>query len=123
MIRVLIVDDHLMFRQSLRTIIDSQHDMQVIGEAVNGLEALRQAQVLQPDIILMDINMPELDGIDATRRITSLGNGIKIIGLSTHTEIAYQEKMMAAGASDYISKVCDREDLLDCIRAVYEKRT
>ncbi len=117
MIRILIVDDHRMFRQSLRIVIDSQQDMQIVGEASSGLEALKLAQTLEPDIILMDFNMPGMNGVDATRRISSMESDIKIIGLSSHSEEIYVEKMLAAGAHDYISKVCKREALLDCIRS------
>jgi len=123
MIRILIVDDHHLFRQSLRTIIGRQQDMTVVGEAANGFEALKQAKCHQPDIILMDVGMPGMDGIDATRRIRELPDDVKIIGLSSHSGDIYKETMIAAGADDYLPKICDLAKLLDCIRAVWANRS
>lgn len=118
MIKIIIVDDHSLFRKSLRGIIESQNDMSVIAEAENGRVAVKQAKRYRPDIILMDVSMPEMDGINATRRINSTFSNIKIIGLSSYSEEAYHDKMMQAGASGYLPKVCSREDLIDCIRSV-----
>jgi len=118
MIKILIADDHSLFRESLRGIIESQEDMAVIAEAENGIAAMKQAKRYQPDIILMDVSMPGMDGINATRQISSKFSGIKIIGLSSYSDEVYQYKMMAAGASSYIQKVCSREDLIECIRSV-----
>lgn len=118
MIHVLIADDHSLFRESLRGIIESQKDMKVIAEAENGLIAVKQAKRYRPDVILMDVSMPEMDGINATRQINSKFSGIKIIALSSYSEEAYYYKMMEAGASDYLPKVCSRADLIGCIRSV-----
>jgi DNA-binding NarL/FixJ family response regulator len=120
MIKIIIADDHALFRESLRRIIESQKDMAVIAEAENGRVAVKQAKRCQPDIILMDISMPEMDGINATRQINSRFSNIKIIGLSSYSEEAYHKKMMEAGASGYLPKVCSREDLIDCIRSVLQ---
>ncbi len=117
MIHILISDDHSLFRKSLRNIIESQHDMTVVGEAENGLVAVKQAKRHRPDIILMDVNMPEMDGIDATRMINSRFSDIKVIALSSYSDEVYLDKMMAAGAVDYISKLCSRKDLLGAIRS------
>jgi len=120
MIKILIADDHSLFRESLRGIIESQEDMAVIAEAENGIVAMKQAKRYRPDIILMDISMPEMDGINATRQINSTFSNIKIIGLSTHSEEVYQVKMMDAGASGYLSKICSGRDLIECIRSVLD---
>ena len=118
MIKVIIADDHSLFRESLRGIIESQKDMTVIAEAESGKVAVKQAKRYRPDVILMDVSMPEMDGIDATRQINSKFPGIKIIGLSSYSEEVYYVKMLEAGASGYLPKVCSREDLIDCIRSV-----
>lgn len=123
MIHVLIVDDHSLFRESLRGIIESQEDMTVIAEAENGLIAVKQARRYRPDVILMDVSMPGMDGINATRQINSKFSDIKIIALSSYSEEAYHEKMMEAGASDYLPKVCSRADLIGCIRSVFKPAT
>ena len=120
MIRILIADDHSLFRKSLRGIIESQKDMSVVAEAENGIIAIRQAKQFQPDIILMDVSMPEMDGINATKQISSKFSKIKIIALSSYAEEIYHAKMIEAGARDYLSKVCGREDLIKCIRSVFE---
>jgi len=120
MIRILIADDHLLFRQSLRAVVEKQADMVVVAEAGNGIEAIKQAKSHQPDIILMDVEMPEMDGIDATLQIHAAFDRIKIIALSTHAEQFYVDKMMQAGASDYLSKVCSQEDLINRIHLAWK---
>ena len=120
MIKVLIADDHMLFRESLRCIIEGQEDMAVIAEAENGIYAVKQANRYRPDIILMDVSMPEMDGINATLQINSKFPEIKIIGLSSYSEEVYHEKMIEAGASGYLPKICGRKDLIDCIRSVLE---
>jgi len=118
-IRILVVDDHQMFRESLRQIIESRNDMQVVAEADNGSSAIKQAEKFKPDIVIMDIRMPVVDGIDATRQIKSKYPEIKIIALSSHSDRSYVEKMLQAGASDYLSKICSRSDLIKCIHNVW----
>ena len=120
-IRILVVDDHQMFRESLRQIIESHNDMEVVGEADNGLSAFKQVQKFKPDIVIMDIRMPVVDGIDATRQIKFKYPGIKIIALSSHSDRSYVEKMLQAGASDYLSKICSRSDLIACIHNVWSQ--
>ncbi len=121
MIRILVADDHSMFRKSLRAIIEGQHDMDVVAEADNGLSAIKLVQRHKPDVILMDVRMPVINGIDATAQITSKFHGIKIIALSSHSERVFVEKMLEAGASDYMSKYCNRQDLINCIYDVFGK--
>jgi DNA-binding NarL/FixJ family response regulator len=120
MIQVLIADDHSLFRKSLRGIIERQGDMRVIAEAEDGIVAIKQAKQFQPDVILMDVSMPKMDGINAARQISANFSNIKIIALSSYSEELYHEKMIEAGARDYLSKVCSREDLLECIRSVFK---
>lgn len=122
-ISILITDDHAVFRRSLRTIIDGQADMVVVAEAENGVEALKQVNRHHPDIVLMDIHMPEMDGIDTTRSIKAVFGDTKIIALSSYTEDFYVQKMINAGAAGYLSKGCSREDLLDYIRSVWQTTT
>lgn len=121
MIRVLIVDDHLFLRQSLRDIIDSQEDMEVTGEAENGEAAITETARCHPDVVLMDVMMPVLDGIRATRRIHKEFSDVKIIALSNHTDESYIRKMKAAGASAYLQKDCNRNELIDNVRHVLER--
>ena len=118
-IRILIVDDHQMFRESLRQIIEAKHDLDVVAEADNGLSAIEKAEKFRPDIIVMDIRMPVVDGIDATRQIKAKFPRIKVIALSSHSDWAYVEKMIQAGASDYLSKICSRNDVINCIYTVW----
>lgn len=119
MIRILIADDHRIFRQSLRAIIDCEEDMAVVAEAENGKAALKQTKRCRPDVVLMDVNMPIMNGIEATRWISVAFEGIKVIALTINSEDAYMNKMMEAGASSYISKVCKREEIIQGIRAVW----
>lgn len=102
--RILLVDDHLLVRQGLRAILEGYADMAVIGEAGNGVEAVKMAAELLPDVVLMDINMPELDGIQATQQIKAVQPAIVVIGLSVNQSTQTIQAMMEAGASDFLSK-------------------
>lgn len=103
-LRVLLVDDHAMVRQGLRSVLDSYEDLDVIGEAGDGEAAIRLATTLQPDVVVMDINMPRVDGIEATRRILSAHSDIVIIGLSVQNERHIEEAMLNAGAAVFVTK-------------------
>jgi len=113
---VLVVDDHSMVRQGLKSLLHLKSDIAVVGEASNGEEAVQLALQLQPDVILMDINMPKIDGIEATQLIHSKLPGTRIIGLSMVDAEDQAEAMLKAGAAAYLSKNCDSKTLLAAIR-------
>ena len=118
-IRVLLTDDHAIVRKGVRALLATERDMQVVGEACNGAEALAQAEALHPDVILMDLVMPELEGIEATRRITAKLPGTRILVL---TSFAADEKVfpaIKAGALGYLLKDSGPEELVGAIRKVY----
>ena len=118
-IKVLIVDDHRVVRQGLRTFLELQDDIAVVGEAGDGMQAVELAQRLVPDIVLMDLVMPHLDGIAATSRIKALGLGTKVIALTSFTEDDKVFPAIQAGASSYLLKDISPESLVDAIRAAY----
>lgn len=110
-IKVMLVDDHQMMRDYIRRMLDEHDDIVISGEAGDGEEAIKLAQVTRPDIILMDVNMPVMDGIEATRKITNELSQICIIGLSMNEGSVIMENMKSAGASAYLQK-SDAFDLL-----------
>jgi NarL family two-component system response regulator LiaR len=118
-IKVLIVDDHQVVRQGLKTFLDLQDDIAVIGEAADGLTAVDLVAQLRPDVVLMDIVMPKLDGIEATRRIKELGTGAGVIVLTSFAGDEQVVPALEAGASSYLLKDVTPEDLVDAVRAVY----
>jgi len=118
-IRVLIVDDHEVVRDGLSTMLERQSDLAVVGEAKNGLEAVEKASELKPDIILMDLRMPELDGVEAMRRIRAENAEVKFIVLTTYDSDEYIFDAIEAGAKGYLLKDASREDLFQAVRAVH----
>lgn len=120
-VHVLVVDDHRLLRQELRNMLGFSREFTVVGEAVDGTQACELAQQLQPDVILMDIHMPKMNGIDATRWIKTRLPHIMIIGLSVNTSGAAAHDMKAAGASAYLSKEIAPEDLCQAIYSVMTK--
>ena len=114
--RVLIVDDHRVFRDGLKLVINHQADMEVVGEAENGERAVVLTRELLPDVILMDVKMPIMDGAEATSRILAEMPGMKILALSIYADEGFMASMMRAGALGYILKGCDSEELSDAIR-------
>jgi DNA-binding NarL/FixJ family response regulator len=118
-IRVLIADDHTLFRDGLVALLNSVDDIKLIGSAQDGLEVVNMAAAQQPDVILMDILMPELDGIEATRRIIQASPHVGIIMLTMFEDDESVFSAMRAGARGYILKGADQDDVLRAIRAVY----
>jgi two-component system response regulator NreC len=117
-IRLLIVDDHLVVRVGLRTLLESEPDIAVVGEAGNGAEAVARAQQLLPDVVVMDISMPEMDGLEATRRIRALCPNTHILILTVHAQERYLFPVLKAGASGYVLKSTVDTELVDAIRTV-----
>ena len=120
--RVLIADDHKILREGLRHIIQNDLHCEVAGLATNGRNAIALASELQPDLILMDISMPDLNGVEATQQILSISPRIKIIALSMHTNKEFVSKMLKAGASGYLLKDCAVDELGDAIRCVLSNK-
>lgn len=122
-IRIMIADDHQIVRNGLRSLIEKELDMEVIAEADNGRNAVRLALELAPDVVIMDIAMPELNGIEATRQIIAARPRIKVIALSMHADKRYVMEMLKAGASGYILKDNAYEELARAIRTVLKNHT
>jgi DNA-binding NarL/FixJ family response regulator len=118
MIRVLVADDQNVVRSGLRMILAAQEDIEVIGEASNGQEAVQQALALEPDVILMDIRMPDLDGIEATKRITRRPDHPKVVVLTTYGLDENVYAALKAGASGFLVKTDSPEELIRAVRAV-----
>jgi two-component system, NarL family, response regulator NreC len=116
--RVLIVDDHLIFREGLRSMIEKKPDIEVIGEAENGRKAIELTETLLPDVLIMDIVMPDINGVEATRQISGRHKNIKIIGLSMHEDGRFAAEMLKAGASGFLLKDSAFEELVDAINTV-----
>lgn len=116
--RVLLVDDHMVVRIGLKALIDAEPDLTVVGEAGNGVEALAQARALTPDVIVMDISMPELDGLEATRRIRAELPQCCVLILTVHAQERYLFPVLKAGAAGYVLKSTVDTELLDAIRTV-----
>jgi two-component system response regulator NreC len=115
---VLLADDHKMVRNGLRMVINAEADMAVVGEADNGRVAVSLAQQLQPDVVVMDVSMPELNGLEATEQLKELCPRMKILTLTRHTEDGYLQQLLAAGASGYVLKQSASDELVRAIRAV-----
>jgi two-component system, NarL family, response regulator NreC len=116
--RILLADDHRIIREGLRSLLQKQSDMDVVGEAQDGIAAVRLTEKLHPDIVIMDIGMPDLNGIDAARRIITRVKGVKVIALSMHSDKRFVLEMLKAGASGYLLKDCAFEELSNAIRTV-----
>ncbi len=118
-IKVLIVDDHAIVREGLRNLLQAQEDIEVIGEAVDGSEAISKTESLKPDVVLMDITMPGIGGLEATRQIKELHPEVKILVLTMHESDEYFFKMLSAGASGYFVKGGSSAELVSALRAVW----
>lgn len=120
-IRVLVVDDHAILRDGICSLLARRDDLQVIGEAANGLEALKQVETLRPDVVLLDISMPVMDGLEATRRIKQAFPEVKILVLTQHDNNEYVFPVLEAGAAGYVLKKSGGAELVAAIRAVYQE--
>ncbi len=117
-IRILLADDHKIVRDGLRALIEKQPDMEVVGEAADGRTAVRLVKELTPDIVIMDISMPDLNGIEAARQILTDAPRIKIITLSMHSDSRFVKEVFKVGASGYLLKECAFEELANAIHTV-----
>jgi two-component system, NarL family, response regulator NreC len=117
-IKVLLVDDHQIIREGLRVMLEKEHDINIVGEAEDGRMAERLAQELVPDVIIMDVGMPNLNGIEATRQISAKMRGVKIIALSMHNDRRFVLNMVKAGAAGYILKDDAFQSITKAIRMV-----
>lgn len=118
-IRVLLVDDHQVVRRGLRTFLEVQDDIEVVGEAADGAEGVDRAEELRPDVILMDIRMPGMDGVDALRRLRELGNPARTLIVTSFTEQRTVVPALRAGAAGYVYKDVDPDALAGAIRSVH----
>lgn len=119
-IRVLVVDDHAILRDGIRSLLERQEDIRVVGEATNGREAIERVQELAPDLVLMDVAMPEMDGLEATRQIKMLYPQVRVLILTQHDDREYVEPMLRAGASGYVLKRSGGREVVSAIHQVFE---
>ncbi|WP_050785621.1 response regulator [Pedosphaera parvula] len=119
-IRVLLADDHTVVRQGLRALLSGEKDIQIVGEAGTGREAVQMAQKLTPDVILMDIAMPLMNGLEATRKIAEVAPSAKVLVLSSYGEDDYVQKLTEAGASGYLIKHAAANDLVAAVRETHK---
>ena len=119
MIRLVLVDDHDIVRTGIAHIIEKERDIEIVGEAGDGEDGLRLIRQCKPDVVLMDVNMPRLGGLEATRRMHKSMPEVRVIILTVHSEAPFPSHLLDAGASGYLTKGCAAEDLLAAIRAVH----
>lgn len=122
-IRILLADDHTIMQEGLRALLEKEPDMEVVAEAKNGREAVSLAFKFRPDVVIVDISMPGLNGMDATSRIMTEAPETRIIGLSMHSDEQFVSGMFRAGAVGYLLKDCAAEELCYAIRSVYKDGT
>ncbi|MES9870996.1 MAG: UvrY/SirA/GacA family response regulator transcription factor [Sedimenticola sp.] len=118
MIKVLLVDDHELVRTGFRSILGGDSNISVVGEAISGEEAVEKARELQPNLVLMDINMPGIGGIEATRKIRRILPETQVIALTVHIDAPFPEQLHEAGALGYLTKGCPADELFEAIRTV-----
>src|SRR5258708_23448494 len=123
MIKLIIVDDHFHVREAWSWVLNQVRGINVIAQCANGQEAIEAAQRLQPDVILMDIHMQPVNGIEATRTIRSFAPGIKIIGVSVQAERSYVNEMLRSGANDYVSKNSSTTEMFATLLPVLSRHT
>lgn len=122
MIKVVLADDHMIVRDGLRSLLERQPDMEVVAEADNGRTALKHVKELSPDVVIMDIGMRELNGIDATRQIVKMSPGVKVLALSMYSDKRFIKGMLKAGASGYMLKDSAFKELIVAIRVIVEDK-
>ena len=123
MIRIILADDHAVMRRGLRLVLEEQKDFQVIGEASDGREAVTLAETLKPNVVVLDITMPNLNGIEAARQISAKQLGVSIVVLSMHSDEGYVLRALKAGARGYLLKESPDTDLIRAIRSVHEGKS
>ncbi|HEV7373467.1 MAG TPA: response regulator transcription factor [Pyrinomonadaceae bacterium] len=122
-LRILLAEDHETIRDGLKLLVNSQPDMEIVGEAENGRVALQLAQELLPDVVVMDVSMPELNGLQATKKLKQKCPQVKVLTLTRHTDDGYLQQLLQAGASGYVLKQSKSAELLRAIRAVVNGQT
>jgi DNA-binding NarL/FixJ family response regulator len=122
-IRILLADDHQMLRDTLRSMLESEDHLEVVGEASDGRTAIAMARTLAPDIVVMDITMPDLNGVEATHQIKAENAAVKVIALSRHSDSRYVLRMLEAGASGYVIKAAAYDELRSAIRVVSQGKS
>jgi two-component system response regulator NreC len=122
-IKIILADDHTMLRHGLSRSLEQEQDIEIVGQATNGHSTIELVKELLPDVVIMDIGMPDLNGIEATRRITNDYPNVKIVGLSMYSSDKYVREMFRAGASGYLLKNCTFEELTEAIRTVVNGKT
>ena len=120
---LLLVDDHEVVRSGLRMLLENQADLKIVGEASNGGQALELVETLRPDVVIMDITLPDISGIDATRQIKKLYPKVAVVALTIHEDQQYFFEMLQAGASGYVPKRAAPDDLITAIRAAHHGET
>jgi two-component system response regulator NreC len=118
LIKILLADDHALVRQGFRMILEAQADMEIVGQAGNGNEAVDLAEKLKPDVVIMDVAMPELNGIEATRRLAASLPRTRVLALSMHKDSVYVREILRAGARGYLLKDSGDADLVAAVRAI-----
>ncbi|MEO0330990.1 MAG: response regulator transcription factor, partial [Bacteroidota bacterium] len=122
-IRILLVDDHQMFIDGLAAIFSDVAEIQVVGKCLSGAEALEQCQQIAPDVVLLDINLPDMDGVEVCKKITAAHPNINVIALTTHSEGSFISSMLNNGAKGYVLKNSDKETLKKAIHTVQQGET
>jgi two-component system, NarL family, invasion response regulator UvrY len=123
MTTVLIVDDHRLIRATLRKVLDAADGIEVIGDAATGEDAIAAVRARAPDVVLMDVQMPGIGGIEATRKLLAIAPDARIIAVSAHSDDPFPAKLLEAGAAGYLTKDCEPEEVIDAIRRVASGET